>query len=234
MKKEKLLKFYQTYRLYIFPGVVALSSLLLIVFAIVPQTAKLISNQKDQGELINKSKFLEGKAEALESYNKEDLARKLEIALAAYPDSKDFGVAIGLLQQIVAQSGFTISSIALGNSSQTSGGSQSYELKMEMIGVKPGLPILINNLESSPRLVRVNNIDVSSVNNLQSINVSLVVQVLYAGLPKSFGSLDSPLPEFSQADEDLIARLIEVGGGISQPGSVSTPSTPRGKANPFE
>ncbi len=234
MKKENLLKFYQTYRLYIFPGVVAMSSLLLIVFAIFPQVAKLISNQKGEGELISKSKFLESKAEALESYNKEDLARKLEIALAAYPEGKDFGVAIGLLQQIVAQSGFTISSIALGNSSQTSGGSQSYALKMEMIGVKPGLPILINNLESSPRLVRVNNIDVFSAGNLQSINVSLVVQVLYAGLPKSFGSSDSPLPELSQADEDLITKLTGVGGVISQPELVSTPSTPRGKANPFE
>ena len=230
MKKENLLKFYQTYRLYLFPGVVALSSLLLIVFAILPQAVKLISNQKQEGELINKSKFLESKAQALESYDSDDLARKVEITLNAYPGSKDFEVAIGLLQQLAAQSGFKIASIVLGNTSKTSGGSESYELKMEMIGVKSGLPVLLNNLESSPRLIRVQNIE-ASFNNLQALNVSLVVEVLYAGLPQSFGSSDSPLPEFNQVDEDLIAKLARVGGVIPQSSFISTP---RGKANPFE
>lgn len=231
MKKEELSKFYQSYNLFIFPAIVALSSLFLIVFAIYPQTVKLISNQKDQGELINKSKFLESKAEALESYDGEDLSRKLEFALTAYPGSQDFGVVIGLLQQLVAQSGFKIVSIVLGNTSKASGGSEGYEMKLEMIGAKPNLSILLNNLENSPRLIRVNNIDASSTNNLQVLNVSLVVEVLFAGFTQSFGSLDSPLPEFSQKDEELLTRLAKAGGGISQSGSVSTL---RGKANPFE
>lgn len=229
MKKESLLKFYQNYRIYIFPVIVAISSLILIVAAIYPQTAKLISNQSKARELINKSEFLEVKAQTLEEYDSADLARKLEIALSAYPGSKDFGAVIGLMQQVVAQSGFTISSIALGSSSKTSAGSQSYELKLDLIGVKPGLPILLNNLESSPRLIRVSSIDVSSTNNTQALTVALVVEVLYAALPQSFGSADSPLPEFSQKDEDLIARLARV-GATSQTGI----SGPRGKSNPFE
>lgn len=234
MKKEKLFKFYRSYRLYIFPAIVALSSLFLIVFVIFPQIAKLILNQRDVGELINKSKFLETKVFALESYNSEDLSRKLEIALNAYPGSKDYGAVMGLLQQLVAQSGFTVASIALGSTTKVSSRPESYELKLEIAGVKPNLPILLNNLESSSRLIRVNSIDVASSNNQAALNVSLVVEILFSALPQSLGSTDSPLPDLSQKDEEVLAALAEAApSSISQP--QATPGTSiRGKTNPFE
>lgn len=231
MKKENILKFYRTYRLYVFPTIIAVLSLFLIVFLIYPQIVKLISNQKDEGELINKSKFLETKVSAMESYNIEDLSHKLEIALNAYPDNKDYSVVMSLLQQLVAKSGFKTVAIAQGSNFKAAGGSDSYELKLEIVGVKPNLPILLNNLESSLRLIRVNSIDAASTNNSEGLNVSLVVGVLFGAIPKNLGSLDSPLPDFSQKDEDLIARLVEAGGVPLESGSASTP---RGKSNPFE
>lgn len=229
MKKENLSKFYQKYRLYIFPAVVTLASLFLIIFAIIPQTFKLISNQKDEGDLRNKSQFLESKVEALESYDALDLSNKLQFALNAYPGSTDFGLVIGLLQQITVRSGFILTTISLGSVSANLNGSQSYELKMELAGVKPNLPILLNNLESSTRLIRVGSIDVSTRASEGKITVNLVVQVLYSAVPKTFGDTDSPLPEISQKDQELLTRLART--GVTQSSSVSTP---RGKANPFE
>lgn len=231
MKKENLLKFYRAYRLYIFPAVVGISSLLLIVFAIYPQTVTLIKNQREQGELINKAQFLESKVSALEGYKEEELSRKLEIALAAYPDNKDFGTAMGVLQQIVAQSGFRIVTISLTSGSKAvSGGAQSYELKLDLVGIKPGLNILLNNLESSPRLMRTVSMDVSSTSQDLS-NVALVVEVLFADVPKSFGAVDTPLPEITREDEALLTRLAQTGRSVLQAGSVTGP---RGKVNPFE
>lgn len=235
MKKENILKFYQSYRSYIFPAIVVLSNLFLIVFVIYPQTAKLISNQKDMGEIIHKSQFLETKVSAMEIYNSDDLSRKLEIAMSAYPGNKDFGVAMGLLQQLVAQSGFKIVAIAQGNNSKASGGADSYELKLEIIGIKPNLPILLNNLENAPRLIRVNSIDVASGNNLQALNVSLVVEILFTALPQSFSFADALPPVLSQQDEDLITRLAGAGGAAVESGSDSgSIPTTRGKSNPFE
>src|SRR3989304_7777764 len=98
MKKEILIKFYTTYRLYIFPAVVGLSSLFLIVFAIYPQVIALINNQKLFGELIDQSKFLEAKADTLESYDENDLARKVNLVIPAYPQDNDFGRILDVLQ----------------------------------------------------------------------------------------------------------------------------------------
>lgn len=231
MNKEVLLKFYSTYKFYIFPLVVGLSALFLIVFVIYPQTVKLITNQKKQGELVNKSIFLENKVSALASYNGEDLSRKLGYTLSAFPPEKDFGSMIGLLQQLVGQSGFSISSISLGGSI-SKGNTQSYEVKMEVTGAKALIQTLLSNLVNSPRLIKINSIEISTSSN-QGVDLSLTISVLYSPLPNNFGAIDSPLPQLSQKEEELIARLSQDTTIASQlPGNIA--AGPRGKVNPFE
>lgn len=231
MKKENLVKFYTTYRLYIFPAAVIFSSLFLIGLVIFPQTMKLIRNQKVQGELVSKSQFLETKAQTLEGYDISDLNRKADVALAAYPSSQDFGVAFGILQQLVAQSGFRIISISLGSSIRPATSDiRSYELRVDVIGGKVDLPILLNNLESSPRLMRMVTLDVTS-GNKEAVNVVLIIEVLYADVPQSFGSVDSPLPQISKDEEDVLVSLTRTGTLLQQAGAVTGP---RGKVNPFE
>ena len=114
MKKEEIIQIYQKYRLYIFPAIVALSSLTLIIFVIYPQTVKLFTNQKAGEEFFNKSEILASKVQALESYDKQDLSRKLNAALSSYPSDKDFVSAMGLLQNIATGAGFSTVSMSLG------------------------------------------------------------------------------------------------------------------------
>lgn len=232
MKKENLIKFYSDHRSYIFPAVVALSSLFLIVFVIYPQAVKLINNQRAIGDLMNKSKFLETKVTALESYNEEDLSRKLKFALATLPADKDFGNILGLLQQLTVQSGFAIDSISFGSTASKSGNSDSFDVKLEIRGAKGSFQTLLNSLEDSRRLMRINSIDISSSQASQTLNVALVAEVLYSQLPQSFGGVDSPLPELSQKEEQLIVKLARFGETVSSPSA--TQSLPRGKSNPFE
>ncbi|MBI2019152.1 type 4a pilus biogenesis protein PilO [Candidatus Daviesbacteria bacterium] len=228
MKKE-IIKFYLEYKLYIFPAVVALSSLFLIIFAIYPQTAKLIDGQKSASQLAGKSEFLETKVQALESVDGEDLARKVRFVLNALPAEKDFANVLALLQQLTAESGFSVSSIALGNSGTKMGNSDSFDVRMEIRGSKVFLQGLLSNLENSPRLIRVKVIDISSANQ-QGADIALSLGVLYSGLPKDFGAADSPLPELTSADEGLIAALEKI--NTTTPTSFA--QSPRGKANPFE
>lgn len=233
MRKEAIAKFYSTYRLFIFPAIVTLSSLFLIFFLIYPQTAKLIENQKLTGDLVSKSKFLESKAVALESYDKADLSRKVEAVLNAYPADKDFGNILGLLQQTTEQFGFSITSLSLANTSGKLGNAESYTVKVELKGTRVLVPALLNNLENLPRLVRVSGIDATANQLSQSLDASLTVEVLYSKLPQSFGTADSPLPEISQKDEALLAILA----GARSTAVVSSPTgplSPRGKSNPFE
>lgn len=236
MKKEEILKFYLVYKLFIFPAIIVLSSLILIAFVIYPQITKLIVNQKTQEEIFNKSNFLEAKAQTLESYDPNDLSIKVNYALGAYPTDKDFISTIGLLQNLAAESGFSIGSIALGGEVK-SGGPLSYALKLEIIGPTSLLSTLLNNIESSSRIMRVSSVAISFARDAQLGTTSLVIEVLYAAAPAGFGSVDSPLPQISQKDEEIIAKLAKSSGMTITP--VQQPQAPvqlgpRGKENPFE
>lgn len=232
MKKETILKFYQNYRLYIFPLITALSSLILIIFVIYPQTMNLITNHSLEKEILNKSTFLEAKAQALEDLDSEDLTQKVDLALSAYPTDKDFGAAFGGLQNLIAKIGFSITSISLGSSSQMSGDAQSYGLKLDILGPNSQLPLLLDHIDNFPRLMRVGSFETSVGSGSEGATISVNVSVLYSPAPEGFGSVDSPLPELSDQDEEVLARLARVGAlpqlpAITQPGA-------RGKPNPFE
>lgn len=232
MKKENLIKFYSNHRSYIFPAIVTLSSLFLIIFVIYPQTIKLINNQRAIGDLMNKSRFLETKVSALEGYDEEELSRKVGFALVTLPADKDFGNALGLLQQLIVQSGFSIDSISFGSAVGKLGNSDSFEVKLQIRGAKSSFQTLLNNLENSRRLMRISSMDISSNQTTQILDVALVAEILYSQLPKSFGGIDSPLPQLSQKDEELISKLARTSERVLSPSAVQ--SLPRGKSNPFE
>lgn len=230
MNKENLTKFYQTHKLYIFPAAVALSSLFLIVFVILPQTIKLITNQQAAGDLLNRTKILETKVSALESFDSGDLSQKLKLSLAILPVEKDYGNILGLAQQLVSQSGFSLESITLGTSNQKFGSSDSFTVKLEVKGPRVAFQTLLDNLDNSPRLIKISDIDVASGKQDQFMDAALVLEVLYAGLPKDAGTIDSPLPELSQKDEELISTL-DKSRNVAAPASISSG---KGKLNPFE
>jgi len=230
MKKAAILKFYQTYKLYIFPAVVALSNLILIAFVIYPQIIKLIGSHKIAGEIFIRSRVLAVKAQTLADYDPNDLKGKLNFALSAYPTDKDFLYTMGLLQQIAAQLGFSVISMNLGTAPIKSSG-QAYNLKLELLGTTNLLPSLLNKIENSARLMRVSSVEVQTGIETQGAAIILNLDVLYAAPPAGFGTIDSPLPQLSEQDEEVIVKLTRV-GAISPP--IPTQLGPRGKVNPFE
>ena len=209
----------------------ALSSLILIIFVIYPQIVKLISNQKLYYDLIEKSKFLEAKASSLETFDEDDLLRNVEYALIAYPIERDFNNIFGLLQSLTRQNGFSISTLSVAPGSDTPDAAQKYGVKMETLGPLSVLPNFITAIESSVRIMKVVNIEVSPVGGRDIINVVLDVEVLYAKAPKSFGDPASPLPQLSNQDEEIIAKIATF--DIPRPSQQVT-SQPQGKSNPFE
>lgn len=231
MKKEGLLKFYLHYRLYIFPAVAVVSSLILIIFVIYPQAVKLLTNQKLEQDLSKKGAFLEEKAQALESYDTADLSEKIKYVLSSYPTDKDFANAVGVLQNLMAQAGFNIVSLSLGGSSGKEAKLQSYSVKLDLLGPLRFLPVLLSNIEGSPRLMRVSGIETTVGKDEASATITLNIEVLYSEAPSGFGTVDSPLTQLSQKDEEVLAALAS--SGVSQLEATAA-AAPRGKSNPFE
>lgn len=234
MKKEVLAKFYQTYKLVVFPGVVALSSLILISLVIYPQTAKLIQNSRFESDLRSKSKLLEAKAESLDNYDEVDLTRKVGYVLNAFPGEKDFLNIMVLLGTLTSQSGYNISSLSPGpGSTSEPGKQQNYLVKLEVLGPKTALSRLVTSMEESSRIMRVVSLEISATRQADIVNVNLGIEVLFSPLPSQFGTVDSPLPVLSSKDEELITKLAATAPVVA-PIQPAAPSGPRGKSNPFE
>ncbi len=241
MRKDDLLKLYQTYRLYIFPAGIILASAILIIFVIYPQTVSLLDNQKVKTELAAKNNFLEVKAEELETYNNQDLVQKVTYVVTAYPPAKDYISAISVLQNIVLQSNFSVTSLVLLGDNVQDGKkspSSSYGIKLEVSGPLQLLPQLLAKIENSPRIMRLSSIEVIPGKDPKASSASLVVDVLYSSEQGNVGSVDTPAPKLSEKDEEIIQKLAKLipAANAQTNVSVSTPTVigPRGKENPFE
>lgn len=230
---QEIIRFYKSYRLYIFPIIVGISSMILIIFIIFPQTSKLIANQQIEGEILNKSQFLVSKVQALENYDNSDLSHKVDSALGYYPTDKEVISAVGLLQNLTQSSGFSITSISLGGGLvKLEHNAQSYSIKLEISGPSQLLATLLSAIESSKRLMRVESVELISGRDAAISDASLIVDVLYASPPTELGSVDSPLPELSQKDQAIIARLSTLIPPVTQKTPINI--GPRGKSNIFE
>src|SRR3989344_6562377 len=209
---DELIRLYQVHKLYIFPIIVGLSSLILIIFIIYPQTVKLISNQQVSGEMFNKSQFLETKVQALESYDVDSLKSQVSFALGFYPTDKDIVPILGLLQNLAAESGFSVISMSLsgGGIKNQSSKAQSYGVKLEVLGPTQFLPSFLSKIEGSQRLMRVGSVDVTSAGSSKGSSVAIEVDVLYSTSSNDLGSIDSQLPELSQKNQEVIARLASL------------------------
>ena len=146
---------------------------------------------------------------------------------------RDFPTVVGLLQSLTAESGFSIISLSVGAGLPKDTGSQSYSVTLDILGPVNSLSPLLQNIENSPRLMRISSIETAIAKDLGSATASLIVDILYSGAPKEFGGIESALPELSQKDEEVLAKLAQVSPGVADPFTLSE-LPPRGKANPFE
>lgn len=230
MDKQQLFLMYQKYRLIIFPVTTAIAGVILIAFVIVPQLSKLMNNNAAYTDIQEKNSFLEVKAEELEVIDGEKLKQKLDVSLLALPSNKDLTDVIGILQNVVTQSGFGISTLQFGADTAISG-QQAFKVKLEISGPKAIFSNLLTNIEGSYRPMKIDSIDITSSRDSEQVNGTLNINVFYAPIPNSLGGVETPLPKLSEKDEEVIASLSRV---TSSTPAVATNLPARGKTNPFE
>lgn len=239
---------YLKYRLIIVPIVVALSGLVLIVLVIYPQLHNLISQSSLYDKTQEKSKVLEVKAMELNTIDETDLKKKLNLALVALPEEKDYLEIVNVLQTLTAKSGFSITSLQFGQTGELEKSSigKAYGVKLMITGPKVAFDTFLNSIEKSYRAMRVGNLEITSSKiGSGAIEASLTINIFYAPLPTNIGSVESPLPRLSDKDETLINNLAKVISIAFAQNSVSAQSSsslpiltgslpPRGKSDPFE
>jgi len=232
--KTQIKEFYGKYRVFIYPAVVSVASLIIIILVLIPQIQAFIDGRSTLEDANQKSKFLETKASELSNIDSEDLSKKLSLAVSSLPTDKDYGSIIGIIQRIGSDTGARIVSLSI--SSGAAEKNVGFSVQLTVIGLKESVDRMIENIENSPRIMKVSNMEISTSRTDGAVGADFVVNVFYEPAPKTLGSIESELPKFSQADEEILARLASTSLSTTSPSSPTGPSQllPRGKANPFQ
>lgn len=229
--KRQLFELMAKNKALLLPAVVGVSSLIIIALIIYPQLMAFLKGQEDLQAAEHKLNKLKVKAADLENLDENDLKKKLDYALVALPQERDYATIIGVFQRVTAEAGMSLGSLQVGG--QGAGADKKgsgYTVKLELLGTKSGLDLLLEKIQQVPQVMKVGAMEIASIES--DVNVSLSVDVFYLAVPTSIGSIDADLPKITGEEESLLARLASI-----SPASVpAEPTTllPRGKPDPFQ
>ena len=145
----KSVKFiYDQYKIFIYPILVAGTSLFLILFLILPQIKGFLGGRENLEQARNKLEILTVKAKDLEAINEEDLRKKMGLTLVSLPQEKDFPQVIGVLQEVARSSGMLLISAQIGQA-QNSVANGNFPVKVEVVGSKLAWARFLKNVESA-------------------------------------------------------------------------------------
>lgn len=215
------------YRVFIYPLLVIASSVVIIMVLIIPQVKVLFMGQGRLSNSEERLSVLEVKAKELEDLDGNDLSQKLSFALAAMPTEKDYASLIGVFKGLTTASGMSLTSIHLAGGSENE---NAFLVKAELIGAKTVLGRLLENIEKSPRVMKVQSVETTSSGSGDTIFVMITVKAYFESAPQTLGPIDSALPKLTDTDQVVLGTLVRSGSTVNT-GPILLPS---GKSNPFE
>lgn len=230
--KEQALIFYQQYKTIIISVTMILSCLVLMVFGVVPQLKALIDNKKTYEEISSQSETLEAKAKDLETLESGDLAKSVNVVLYSLPAEKDYPSTLNVIQSIALQSNFKLTNVQISQSLGASSKLTGFGIKAEVSGPRVSLDNFLNAIDKAPKVMKISSIEVSNPNKSDTINATIGIDVFFAPVPNSLGSIDSKLPSLTEKDNELLTDLLKVVPvGVGEKTFIPSP---KGKSNPFE
>lgn len=220
------MKLFLQYKIFIYPVAVVAAALILVVFVIVPQLQGFFSGQVILNSARIRLDNLDAKASTLQNLDQKAYQDKLSAVFYSLPVDKDLDVIIGVFRNLTNSAGMILSALQIGASSE---GGNSYSVTAEVIGPANNLSSLLDVIDNSPRVMKFLSLETNLVGS-DLVNATIVVNVFYAPVAKSLGSVDALLPELTEKDQAILKSLT-VSGSITSQEQVVLPS---GKTNPFE
>lgn len=237
MKLEIITNYYTSYKLIIFPFLVAVAGIFTIYLVIYPQISGYLKGIDEISRMQDRVVRLSTKAASLETLDTSGLTGKLDTALDALPADRDLANLLGAIQNLASENGVVLVAVALGQVvSDKQAKFNPFTVRLEVGGSKDAFKNFINNIEKAPRVMRVSSLELSPAKASDSASASTVIEVYFAPTPKEIGAVDAPLPTISAQEEETLAKLVrETPVQVTQP-TTETPavSVPKGKANPFQ
>lgn len=233
LKDSEILKneYIEKYKIFFVPVTVLALGILISVLVTIPQFLKLFDTFRSINELNAKKTFYQQKQQRLESIDEGKYRLDLDTALVALPVEKDIPGVLGELLVALGGSGLNLEGITFSVAPPESEKTQEYAVTINASGEESSLRNFLERVTVSPRLIKLTSIEVSR-NSGKNISAGITFVTFYQLLPKSIGSVDDKLPEFTQADTVVLADIAQKVKSFPKVGSQTSQST-RGKLDPF-
>jgi hypothetical protein len=227
------------------PILVGVSSIIVVLFVLVPQITQYLSTSKQLATNQTRLGVLQAKAKELEAIDPEVYSQNLKLLLQALPQEAEEPQAVLVVQDIVNKSNMTLEDIQIGGPGAKSGNSETsgnkgasqanISVTVTLLGSTTALQNFMKLANESPRVLQINVVDMqlSSVQTtLDSVEATVSMNVYYEAVKSQVGSVDAQLPQLTKDDQDFLLELAKRQqiSNIDQ----SLKNVQSGKQNPFE
>jgi len=232
VNKEIFLNTYSKYQFFLFPFFVVIPTILIGYFVLYPQLTRLLSSQNQIASVNKKTVLLNEKILKLKGVDEEQIKQDLAVTLQVLPQDVDFANSLGIIQNLANQYQFLM--INFQTSKLTDSKSlklSSYTLSLDLLGPKSLLKRFVDSINSNFRLMKVARLEINTPPARDEATALITVEVFSSQIPTSIGTAETPLPEITKDDEELLDKLASTRPIVIEE---VIPQGPRGKTNPFE
>lgn len=221
------LKNHPLIKAYLLPVLGIVMSLIIFGVVTIPQLMSYLETQSQINELDNQVIALASKLDLLQQIELDQSQEQLAITLKALPQDKDYIVSAAQLQLLAQQNNVVMSAVGFGE-----GGNEGrYQIRASIVGSIDEIRQFIQSINQAPRLMQVENVDLTFNRNIYEANLTVLVP--YAKLVPEVVTVNQPSEPLTEAEIELLVALAQQFS--EAPAIYDVPNVQlQGKTNPFE
>lgn len=232
------------------PVVSILISVAILLLIVWPKASETLQIKNSNSDLSNKANSLAQKAALLANLDQEELEKQVVAAEQLMPSDKDVFVLVSQIESAAGSSGVLLNRVesAPGSLDGAAGGSPAspppapdgaqadiapkIELGVSLTSGYSSLLSFLSNVLAIPRTVSISNLSISASSSEGSVQLKTTMTIIayYKELPKDLGSIETPIVELTQAEQERLRKIIDTGLAASL---LAVPEVPVGREDIF-
>lgn len=230
IKKNPLFK---KYNFLILPVISIIFCVVVVIFLLMPSVFKVMEVDKSIAQAKSQSENYNNKVLKLKDIDLATYKSDIATIAKALPYEMDLTSAINILNLLVSLNGLQSENLAFGNPREGEDGLMVIQMNLDLKGNTRQLEGFIKSAQESPRIVKIDSIDVVNSRTSDTIQAAVVVFLYYKEQTAVNLSIDGAVPTKNEELNKLLAKIIKNQSiiPVSPPGSGG--SVNRGKPDPF-
>lgn len=229
-----LKQFFISHKFIFFPIVIFIMSTFLTTIVIIPNIRVLTDASKATEDLKAKNQFFENKNNILNEVNEKNFKDYINTSFGALPQDLEIPDAINQVLFLLSQNNLQLDAINFALSAQDGsvGGTQSFQIKLDVTGDILQIKNFIAGVKKVPRLMKVLSLDIIGGRSLGRAQATIVLAIYFQPLPQNISSVDARVERLSSNDLEILKQIKAL--SAQTPVSQTPPvDIPKGKQDPF-